>query len=143
MTNIFGTDIKSSFSFQNGDIELISGESNLAQSIINILNTDLGFYDWAYPNYGSNIFEVLGMTNNNNSLEYLKIEIEYAVKKNPRIKDVTANCSKQDAKTVGVELKVLTIGNDEVVTLNLVITDDLRVKIDNTELNPLAVGDRL
>lgn len=141
--DIFGTDIKSSFSFQNGDIELISGESNLAQSIINILNTDLGFYDWAYPNYGSNIFEVFGMTNNNNSLEYLKIEIEYAVKKNPRIKEVTCNCSKQDSKTVGVELNVLTIGSDEIVTLNLVISDDLRVKIDNTELNPLAVGDRV
>lgn len=132
MTDIFGTDIKSSFSFQNGDIELISGESNLAQSIINILNTDLGFYNWCYTNYGSNIFEVFGLKNNSNSLEYLKIEIEYVVKKNPRIRDVNADCSKEDYKTVGVELKVLTIGTDEIVTLNLVITDDLIVMLKDT-----------
>ena len=143
MTDKFGTDVKSSFSFQNEDIEIISGESNLAQSILNILNTDLDFYKWSYTNYGSNIFSVFGLKNNNNSLEYLKIEIEYAVKKNSRIREVTADCSKKDSKTVGVELKVLPIGSDEIVTLNLVITDDLIVKIDNTEVNPLAVGDRV
>lgn len=141
--DIYGNDINNSFTFSNGDIDIISGTQNLAQSIINRLNTDKSFYNWCYTQYGGNLFNIFGMKNNQNSLEYLRIEIESILQQDPRIREVTANCSKEDSKTVGVELNVLTIGSDEIVTLNLVITDDLIIKIDNTELNPLAVGDRL
>ena len=144
MSDVYGTDIKNSFSFSNGDLELVSGTSNLAQSIINRLNTDKGFYDWCYTNYGGDLFSIFGMKNNQNSLEYLRIEIESILSQDPRIREVNANCSKEDSKTVGVELKVLTIGSDEIVTLNLVIQDDLVVKLDtsNNDVETIAIGDR-
>lgn len=127
---MLGTDIKDSFSFSNGDIDIISGIENLEQSIINILNTDLGFYNWCYSNYGSNLSEIFGRENNNNSLEYLRVEIEYTVKKNPRVKDVSVNCTKEDPQTVSAELQILPIGENEMVTINLIINEDYIVKIN-------------
>lgn len=130
MTDIYGTDIKDSFSFSNGDIDIISGIENLEQSIINILNTKLGFYDWCYENYGSNLSEIFGRQNDDNSLEYLRIEIEYTVKKNPRVKDISVNCTKENPQTVSAELQILPIGENEMVTINLIINEDFKVQIN-------------
>lgn len=127
---MFGRDIKNNWNFINGDLETVSDKLNLAQAIINRLNTDLGFYDWCYTQYGGNLSNVFGMKNNSNTLEYLRIEIESTVQQDPRIRVVNANCSKEDSKTVGVELNVLTIGSDEIVTINLIIQDDLKVQIN-------------
>lgn len=129
---MLGVDIKDTWSFVDGDLEIISGTLNLGQSIINRLNTDKGFYNWCYTNYGSDLFRIFGMKNNPNSLKYLRIEMESILQQDPRIREVTVNCSKEDPKTIGVELNVLTIGNDEIITLNLIITDDLKVQL-NTE----------
>lgn len=131
MSNIYGTDIKDSFSFSNGDIDIVSGIENLEQSILNILNTDLGFYDWCYTNYGSNLSKIYGRKNDNNSLEYLRIEIEHAVIKNPRINNVSVNCTKEDPITVNAELEILPINSEEIVTINLVINDDYKVQIND------------
>lgn len=142
--DVYGTDLKSNFNFSNGDIELVSGTLNLGQACVNRLNTDTGWYDWCYMVYGGDLFGVYGMKNNSNSLEYLKIEIESTLRQDPRIREVTANCSKENPKTVNVELTILTISKDEIVTLNLVIQDDLVVKLDTGDIdtNLLAVGDR-
>lgn len=144
MSDVYGTDIKDSFSFSNGDLELVSGTSNLGQAIVNRLNTDKDFYDWCYTNYGGDLFSIFGMKNNNNFLEYLKIEIESILSQDPRIRRVNANCSKETPKIINVELNVLPIGKDEIVTLNLVIQDDLVLKIYNVnnDITRLAIGDR-
>ena len=127
---MLGRDIKNNWNFINGDLETVSDKLNLAQAIINRLNTDLGFYDWCYTQYGGNLSNVFGMKNNSNTLEYLRIEIESTLQQDPRIRVVNANCSKEDSKTVGVELNVLTISSDEIVTINLIIQDDLKVQIN-------------
>ena len=126
---MLGTDIKNTWNFINGDLEIVDGTINLAQAIINRLNTDKGFYDWCYINYGGDLFSIFGMKNNLNSLEYLRIEIESILQQDPRLRGVIVNCSKKDLKTINVELKVLTVGSDEIITLNLVITDDLKVQL--------------
>lgn len=127
---MLGVDIKDTWSFVDGDLEIVTETLNLGQSIINRLNTDKDFYNWCYTNYGGDLFRIFGMKNNPNSLEYLRIEIESILQQDPRIRDVTANCSKEDLKTIGVELNVLTIGRDEIITLNLIITDDLKVQLN-------------
>ena len=144
MNDVYGTDIKSSFNFSNGDLELVSGTFNLAQACVNRLNTNTGFYDWCYTGYGGDLFKVFGMKNNANGLEYLRIEIESILQQDPVIREVTANCSKEDSKTVNVELNILTVGEDEIVTLNLVIQDDLIVKLntDDNNTDMIAIGDR-
>ena len=127
---MLGVDIKDTWSFVDGDLEIVTETLNLGQSIINRLNTDKDFYNWCYTNYGGDLFRIFGMKNNPNSLEYLRIEIESILQQDPRIRDVTAYCSKEDLKTIGVELNVLTIGRDEIITLNLIITDDLKVQLN-------------
>ena len=126
--SVFGTDIKNSFTFTSGDLDLVSNTSNMGQAIVNRLNTDLGFYDWCYTRYGGDLFSIPGMKNNNKSLEYLKIEIESILRQDPRIRNVTADCSKEN-KNVYVDLQLLTVDNT-IESLNLVIQDDLIVKIE-------------
>ena len=125
---MLGTDFKN-FEIQNGDLLTVADINNLAQACVNRLNTDKGFYYWCYNRYGGDLFSVFGMQNNNNSLEYLRVEIESILQQDPRIKEVSANCSKESRNEVYVELYILAIGEDEIISLNLVIQDDLIVKI--------------
>ena len=130
MMDIYGTDIKSDWSFTNGDLNHVSETSNLGQAVCNRLNADLTTYDTFYTHYGGNLFEWLGEKNNPNIHEYIRIEIETILSQDPRIQSVTAEVYKEDNKTTGVTLKILPIGTEEIVTLNLVIQDDLWVKLD-------------
>lgn len=137
---MLGTDFKN-FEIENGDLLTVSDIDNLAQACINRLNTQPDFWDWCYDNYGGNIDSVFGMKNNSNSLEYLRIEVEHILQQDPRIKSISADCTKESGNEVYVELDILAVGNDEVISINLVITDDLIVKLnDDTKL---AVGDRI
>ena len=128
--DVYGTDIKSDFKFDNGDLELVNGTDNLGQAIINRLNTYKGFYDSFYTNYGGDLQKIYGMENNTNALEYLRIEIESILRQDPRIKEITCECTIEDPQTVNAELEILPISKDEIVTLNLVIQDNLIVMID-------------
>ena len=145
MVDVYGTDIKSDFSFSNGDLNLVSNTDNIGQAIVNRLNTDLGFYDWCYSNYGGNLSNVYDMQNNDNALEYLRVEVESILHQDPRIKELTCNCTKDDPQTIYVELDILLINSDEVVTLNFVIQDDLIVKLDTEGIDTdrIAIGDRI
>lgn len=129
--DVYGIDIKSDFNFNNGDLELVDGIDNLGQAIINRLNTYKGFYDCFYTNYGGDLSKIYGMQNNTNALEYLRIEIESILRQDHRIKEITCECTKEDPQIVNVELDILPINKDEIVTLNFVIKDNLIVMLDN------------
>ena len=118
MMDIYGTDIKSDWSFTNGDLNLVSGTSNLGQAVCNRLNSDIDTYATFYTQ------------NNPNIHEYIRIEIESILTQDPRIQSVTAEVYKEDNKTTGVTLQILPIGTEEIVTLNLIIQEDLWVQID-------------
>lgn len=137
---MLGTDLKN-FEMEDGDILLVSDTDNLAQACINRLSTPPNFYDWVYENYGGNLNSIFGMKNNSNSLEYLRIEIEHILQQDPRIKSISATCTKETPNEVDVELDILTIGSDEIISMNLIITDDLKVKLNDK--TKLAVGDRI
>jgi hypothetical protein len=145
MMDIYGTDINSDFTFTNGDINLVSGTQNLGQAICNRLNSDLTTYDTFYPRYGGNLFEWFGEWNTPNIHEYIKIEIESILDQDPRIASVEATVNKNDNKTAGVTLEVTPVGSEEIVTLNLVIQEDLIVKLntDGIDTDKIALGDRL
>ena len=137
---MLGTDFKN-FEIEDGDLLLVSDTDNLAQACINRLSTPANFYDWIYENYGGNLNSIFGMENNSNTLEYLRIEIEHILQQDARIKSISATCTKELSNEVNVELDILTVGSDEVIPLNLIITDDLKVKLNNK--TKLAVGDRI
>ena len=131
MVDIYGTDIKSDFTFTNGDINIVSGTQNLGQAICNRLNSDLTTYQEFYARYGGNLLDWLSEYNNANIHEYIRIEIESILSQDPRIRDVSATVSKEDNKTINVALEILTVGSDEVVTINLIIQEDLYVSIND------------
>lgn len=128
--NSLGTDIDSNCSFSDGDINLVSGIMNLGQAIVNRLNTDAGFYQGFYSHYGGNLFDELGELNNGNAHEYLRIEIESILRQDPRIKGTECTITKIASDTVKCNLKVQTIAEDEFVELNLVITPNNGVIIE-------------
>ena len=137
---MLGTDLKN-FEIEDGDLLLVSDTDNLAQACINRLSTPPNFYDWVYENYGGDLNPIFGMENNSNSLEYLRIEIEHILQQDPRIKSISATCTKEVSNEVNVELDILTIGKEEIIPINLIITDDLKVKLNDK--TKLAVGDRI
>lgn len=128
---VYGTDIDDSCTFSNGDINLISDTSNLKQAIKNRLMCDSEFYKTFYQNYGGNLFDEMGELNNGNAHEYIRIEIETILKQEPRIKEVECTVNKIGTDAVECKLKFKTINNDEIVEMNLVITQDVNVVIIN------------
>lgn len=130
VNDIYGTDINMDFSFKDGDINLVNGTKNLAQAVCNRLNSNLQTYEIFYARYGGNLLEWLGEINNTNIQEYLKIEIESILGQEPRITSVEATVTKETSNTLLVDLKVLPVASDEIITLNLIIQEDLWVQIN-------------
>ena len=133
-----GTDIRSDWSFTDGDINLISGKSNLGQAIVNRLKSDLTTFIF-YNRYGGNLFEHFGDKNNPNIHEYIKIEVESICRQDPRIKQVETTVNKTDSETITIDLKLLTISSDEVIRYNLILNSDTRILINE---NSSELSDR-
>lgn len=138
MVDVYGTDINSNWSFTDGDINLISGKSNLGQAIVNRLKADLTTFIF-YNRYGGNLFEHFGDKNNPNIHEYIKIEVESICKQDPRIKQVESTVTKTDSETITLDLKLLTISSDEIVRYNLILNSDNSIFINE---NSSELSDR-
>ena len=80
-----GVDINSSFNFIDGDIQLIKYDDNLVQSIKNRLNTNLDELNLFYNNYGSVIIGFLGWKANEDTLNFIKSELETILQSEERL----------------------------------------------------------
>lgn len=130
MMDIYGTDIKTDFSFSDGDINIVKEKDNLQQSICNRLNSTLDTYSDFYVRYGGNLMDWLGEINHRNTHQYIKIEVESILSQDPRIEEIEADISKEDSDIVKIDLKLKLINSDEIVSLNFVIQEDLWVKVN-------------
>ena len=83
-----GTDINSNWEFKDGDLKLVKNDKNIAQSITSRLNTYLGEMDGFYSAYGSCLMSFLGWRANDETLEFMRIEIINALAQDPRLQDV-------------------------------------------------------
>lgn len=101
-----GTDINSSWSFKDGDLQLISNNENLVQAIRNRLNNVLGSLDDFYTEYGSILWRFIGWKSNDITLKFMKIEIKNCLDQDPRLTDYTLNLSYTDANTVKINILV-------------------------------------
>lgn len=128
--DIYGTDIKTDFSFSDGDINIVKEKDNLQQSICNRLNSTLDTYSDFYVRYGGNLMDWLGEINHRNTHQYIKIEVESILSQDPRIEEIEADISKEDSDIVKIDLKLKLINSDEIVSLNFVIQEDLWVKVN-------------
>lgn len=124
-----GTDIRSDWSFTDGDINLVSGKANLGQAIVNRLNSDLTTFTF-YDRYGGNLFEHMGDSNHPSIHEYIKIEVESICRQDPRIKQVECTVTKTESDTIMLDLKCGVIGVDEIIRLNFVMHNDFVIIAD-------------
>lgn len=115
-----GTDINSEWSFNSeGDLNLVSGNDNIVQTIQNRLNTDydsLMFYD----GYGSFLSTFYGWKRNLETLQYMEKEIKNTLLNDPRFNDITVELEYGGKGTVNGHITI--VYDDETdLTLSLVL----------------------
>lgn len=118
----FGTDINRDWSFNNGDLVLVQDEDNLAQSIVNRVNCYQPRFDVYYNLYGGFLMEHLGSRRNDESLKFIKIELDSILEQEERVNEFESTLSYADDGSVKIDL-TLTV-NDENVDLNLILSRD-------------------
>lgn len=141
MIDIYGTDIKSDWSFTNGDINLVSGSTNLGQAIKNRLESDLDTYDLFYLEYGGELFEHFGDLNNPRIHEYIRIEVEHILEQEPRIDNLECTVNKTGRNTIECNLRVKPVQSERIDEFNLVINEDSYIEITGTtsEINEVRI----
>ena len=119
----FGTDIKNTWTFTDqGDLELVTNDDNIIQAILNRLNTRLDELDLYYDEYGSLLRNLLGYPSNEETLEFIRIEIETSLQNEPRLTDFEVTVTKQDKDKINIDLAIWY--NGEELEYNLVINGD-------------------
>lgn len=115
-----GTDINSEWGFNdNGDLILSSDEDNLVQAIINRLSCNQPSLEIYYGFYGGFLSSYLGRKRTQESLDFLKIELDTILGQEPRINEFNSNCYYDDNGRVRIDLELSV--NDSIVDLNLVL----------------------
>jgi hypothetical protein len=129
---MIGTDISSNWTFtEHGDLELISDENNLVQSIINRLGCWLNSLDLYYLEYGSIFLSFLGWKREQGTLDFMKLEIQNTLRQDPRIDSYTLDIDFNESGGVDVFLDLNV--NDDNVMVNLVISSDGSISILEAE----------
>lgn len=118
----FGTDIDGGWNFVNGDLQLINGEDNLKQALINRLTCDLGSLIY-YENYGGLLFMFLGWKSKQSNLDFIRLDIENILAQEDRVSSMDVNVDyvehgvKIDLTINGVEDINLTLNNNGVESI--------------------------
>ena len=127
--NGLGTDISSNWNFKDGDLVLVSDEDNIIQSIANRLKTLNGYLNLFYINYGSNLITFSGWKLNDETLSFIKLEVENVLDQDPRLKDNTeVNVYYNDENKPVIEIRAF-YNNDSDLSLSLIISEDGSVNI--------------
>ena len=119
-----GVDINSNFTFQNGDLKLISYDENLVQAVINRLNTRLNTLNLFYEDYGSILTSFFGWKGTNDTISLIKIELENSLKNELRLQNYESE---------------IFYNSDGVLRINLTLTPQINTDITvNLMLNSLG-----
>ncbi|MBS7610185.1 GPW/gp25 family protein [Candidatus Bathyarchaeota archaeon] len=112
-----------------GDLELVSGELNLAQAIIHRLTTGEGeLYDIGHADYGSRLHELLGEPNNERTRARAKNIVLNCLAQEPRIREVISvnvRTNSLEPHRLDIEITVLPIASP--TTLSIVYPFSLEV----------------
>ena len=130
-----GADIHPDWKFNDkGDIVIVKDIKNLGQAILNRLKADLNTYNMFYVNYGSNLQEHFGEFNHKTIHEYIRIEIEDACKRDPRIQNIECDVNKIDKETINCTLKISVFNSNTVLEYNLVLTNDASIYLNKNTM---------
>lgn len=115
-----GTDLNSNWQFKDGDLQLVENNNNLVQSILNRLNCDYDSLDLFYYDYGSVLSSFLGWKHSDETLEFIRLEVESTLEQEPRLSDFTVEVSYNKVGKVLIDLYI--VFDDETdFTLSLVL----------------------
>lgn len=101
---------------RKGDVDVVSGRENLGQAIIHRLLTRQGeLEDLGYPEYGSNLHELIGRPNNLATRNLVKLYVNECLSQEVRVEkveniDVMPHSS--DSDTVVIEIAIVPIGSE-------------------------------
>src|SRR5687767_5134678 len=87
------------FEDQNSATNKFPGYYSMLFSIMDRISTIKGDNIW-HPEYGSNVFNILGTPNSNKMRQALKLEIEKTLLEDPRVKEVKLVDIEQVGRTV-------------------------------------------
>ena len=121
----FGTDISNNFLFADGDLVIVEGKDNLQQSIQNRINTQFDFYSLFYNVYGGNLHRFFGWKKNNDTLDFIEIELKTILDQDPRLNDnYDLNIFYDDEGALVVVLNIH-ITEDSDLSLNYVLNENM------------------
>ena len=115
-----GTDLKSEWAFKDGDLVLVENKDNLVQSILNRLNCDYDSLDLFYYDYGSVLSKFLGWKKSDETLEFIRLEVESVLEQEPRLSDFNVNVSYNKVGKVLIDVYIL-FDEDSDFSLSLVL----------------------
>ena len=118
-----GTDINSSWSFKDGDLNLISGKQNLIQATRNRLNNALNSLDNFYLEYGSILWRFMGWRSEPITLKFMEIEIRNCLNQDPRLTEYTIDLSYTDEETILINIFV-TYDDETEFNMNYILSTD-------------------
>lgn len=120
----WGTDINSSWSFKDGDLNIVSDNDNTNQAIINRLNSYKPSLNLYYAEYGGFLRKYFGMKKTSQVLQFMKIEIDTILQQDPRILDFISKLEYNDSNGVNINLLIQQAENED-IELNLVLNGDV------------------
>jgi len=124
-----GTDLNNNWEFKDGDLQLVENKVNLAQSILNRLNSEYDCLDLFYYNYGSVLSNFLGWKHNDETLEFIRLEIEDTLEQDPRLSNFAVDLSYNQVGEILIELYIV-FNDDTDLSLSLVLEKDGEIVAD-------------
>ena len=118
-----GTDIDSSWSFKDGDLNLVKNNKNLVQATRNRLNNVLDSLDDFYMSYGSILWRFMGWKSNDITLKFMNIAIQNCLNQDPRLSDYTLDLSYGDENTVNIDITVY-FDDESEIDMNYILSTD-------------------
>lgn len=118
-----GVDFDSSLSFQDGDLKLISYDLNVVQGVVNRLKTNLDEMELFYDDYGSLLLDFLGWKSTDETLSFMKSEIENVIKKEQRILNYNVDVKYVQEGVVRIEME-LQVSTDYTIETTFELTEN-------------------
>lgn len=119
----YGVDIGRDWSFTDGDLILSEYDDNLGQAIGNRLNTDLNELFVFYNGYGSLLKSFLGWRCTDETLRFIRLEVESCISNDPRINFFNVDVEYEGNGRIKIMVKVF-VDNLNYNTFNYIISDD-------------------
>jgi len=124
-----GTDLNTNWEFKDGDLILVENKDNLIQSILNRLNSEYDSLDLFYYDYGSVLSNFLGWKRNDETLEFVRLEIEDTLEQEPRLSDFSVEALFNEVG--GILIKLFIVFDDDTdFSLSLVLEKDGEIVAD-------------